>query len=187
MHVGYVRVSTEEQETARQVNALAEYGVEKMFVDKASGISMARTKYDQMLNELNQGDTVVVESLSRISRKTVDLITTCEGLYGKGIEVKSLKEPFKYTTAAGKLIMTIFAAVSEYERNCTLERQREGIAVAKKKGIYTGRKPIVIEQLDELQKRWENGEPLSRLSKETGISKTTLHRKLSSSRGKEKE
>lgn len=160
MIIGYVRVSTIEQNEARQIKALEEYGAEKLFVDKQSGITLNRTEFKKMMDFVREGDTVVTESFSRISRSTSDLLKTVEALTEKNIEFVSLKESVDTSTPQGKFVLTIFAALSQLEREQILQRQREGIEIAKAAGKYTGRKPIQYDKklFGKLYKSWKNGE-----------------------------
>lgn len=141
MKIGYVRVSTEEQNTARQEIMLRELGVDELFIDKASGKNADRLELRRMMEYVRRGDTVIVESISRFARNTRDLLDLVERLTEKQVEFVSRKEAIDTTTPTGKFMLTVFAAVAELEREYILQRQREGIAIAKKQGKYTGRKP----------------------------------------------
>lgn len=139
MKIGYIRVSTEEQNTARQEVLLRELGVDEVFIDKASGKNADRPELTRMMNYVRRGDTVIVESISRFARNTRDLLDLVERLTKKQVEFVSRKEAIDTTTPTGKFMLTVFAAVAELEREYILQRQREGIAIAKKQGKYTGR------------------------------------------------
>ena len=141
MKIGYIRVSTEEQNTARQEVLLRELGVDEVFIDKASGKNADRPELTRMMNYVRRGDTVIVESISRFARNTRDLLDLVERLTEKQVEFVSRKEAIDTTTPTGKFMLTVFAAVAELEREYILQRQREGIAIAKKQGKYTGRRP----------------------------------------------
>lgn len=168
LKVGYIRVSTDEQNTARQETALAE--CEKLFIDHCSGKNTARPELEKMLSFVRAGDTVIVESFSRLARSTPDLLRLVDFLRKKDVEIVSLKESFDTSTPAGKLMLTVFAALSEFERAQMLERQREGIREAQKadaeriaKGLkpkkYPGRKRLEIDpDAFELQyTKWKAG------------------------------
>jgi DNA invertase Pin-like site-specific DNA recombinase len=142
MKIGYVRVSTEEQNTTRQELLMETLGAEKVYMDKMSGKSTERPQLKEMMAFVRTGDTVVVESISRFARNTKDLLDLVEQLSKKQVEFVSKKESIDTTTPAGKFMLTVFAAVSELERDYILQRQSEGIAIAKAKGVYRGRKPI---------------------------------------------
>ena len=156
MKVGYIRVSTEEQNTARQEVLMGQLGVEKIYIDKMSGKSKDRPQLKEMLGFVRTGDTVIVESISRFARNTRDLLELVELLTEKSVEFVSRKESIGTTTPAGKFMLTVFAAVAELERGYILDRQREGIAIAKSQGKYKGRKAKAVdEQLwDELYSKW---------------------------------
>lgn len=143
MEVGYIRISTPGQNTVRQEVLTAQLGVEKIYLDRMSGKNADRTELKKMMAFVRQGDTVVVESISRFARNTRDLLGLVEQLTDKGVEFVSKKEAIDTTTPTGKFMLTIFGAVAELEREYILQRQAEGIAIAKEQGIYTGRKAIV--------------------------------------------
>ena len=159
MKVGYVRVSTVEQNTIRQEVLMEELGVDKIFIDKASGKDTNRPQLRAMLEFVRVGDTVIVESYSRLARSTRDLLDIVETLKGKGVEFISKKEAIDTCTPAGRLMLTIFAGLYQFERECTLERQAEGIAEAKKAGKYKGRKPIEVDdgKFKKLYGEWKAG------------------------------
>ena len=131
MKIGYIRVSTEEQNTARQEVLLRELGVDEVFIDKASGKNADRPELTRMMEYVRRGDTVIVESISRFARNTRDLLDLVERLTEKQVEFVSRKEAIDTTTPTGKFMLTVFAAVAELEREYILQRQREGIAIAK--------------------------------------------------------
>ena len=157
--VGYVRVSTAEQNTARQDTLMEHLGADKVFVDKVSGRKAARPQLDAMLNYVREGDILVVESISRLARSTRDLLDIVEKLTAKGVQFVSQKEQIDTTTPAGQFMLTVFAALSEFEVNQQALRRDEGIAEAKRLGKYKGRKPIEVdEELFEKEYRdWKNG------------------------------
>ena len=142
MKIGYVRVSTQEQNTARQEVLMKELGVDEVYIDKMSGKSTDRPELKKMMQFVRQGDTVIVESISRFARNTKDLLELVEQLTAKGVEFISKKEAIDTTTPSGKFMLTIFGAVAELEREYILQRQKEGIAIAKQQGKYKGRKPL---------------------------------------------
>ena len=161
MKIGYIRVSTEEQNTIRQETIMNDLGVEKVFIEKVSGKSTTnRPQLKEMMNFIREGDIVVVESISRFARSTSDLLKLVEQLDDKGVAFVSQKETFDTSTPQGKFVLTIFAAMAELERETILQRQREGIAAAKAAGKYKGKKPIKIdkEKFDAIYKRVINGE-----------------------------
>lgn len=160
MKVGYVRVSTEEQNTARQEILMEQLGVEKIFVDKCSGKNANRPKLIEMMNFVREGDTVVVSEISRFARNTKDLLTMIEQLTDRGVQFESQKEKIDTTTPTGQFMLTVFAAVSQLEREYILARQREGIEAKKARGEYKGRQPIEIDksQFEQEYKLWKSGQ-----------------------------
>lgn len=160
MLIGYVRVSTIEQNEARQVESLKELKADKLFVDKASGKNTERAALKEMLSFVRLGDTVITESISRIARSTKDLLNTIDLLNNKGVEFISLKEKIDTTTPQGKFMLTVFAALAELERESILQRQAEGIAIAKAQGKYKGKQPIKTDekQFRTVCSRWRGGE-----------------------------
>lgn len=179
MRIGYIRVSTAEQNTIRQEVLMNELGVEKIFIDKASGKNTNRVELQKMLNFARFGDTVIVESISRFARNTKDLLELIEMLTQKGVEFISKKENIDTSTPTGKFMLTVFGAVAELEREYTLQRQREGIEIAKKEGKYKGRKRLDNEKFDSVVKEWkENKITATQAMKKLGWSKTTFYRRI---------
>lgn len=148
MKIGYARVSTAEQNIARQIMYLKNIGItdDAIFIDKISGKDLKRPQLEKMLAFIRKGDTLYVESLSRLARSIRDLLAIIDMLKDKGVEFVSQKENFDTSTPQGRLVLTIFAALSEFERELLLQRQAEGIIVAKQEGKYKGRKPIQIDE-----------------------------------------
>lgn len=142
MTVGYISVSTVEQNPARQGETLKYHRVERIFEKKISGKDMNRPKLNELLGFVWERDTAIVESYSRLGRSTKDLLFIIDKLQEKKVSFVSLKENIDTTSPQGKLILTIFVVLSQFERECTLQRQAEGIAIAKAEGKYKGRKPI---------------------------------------------
>lgn len=140
MKIAYVRVSTAEQNEARQVEALKKYGIEKWFVEKVSAKDTNRPQLQQMLGFARSGDTIYVHDFTRLARSTKDLLYIVELLKEKEVHLVSNKESIDTSTPTGKLMLTFLAGIAEFERENLLERQREGIAIAKRKGVYKGRK-----------------------------------------------
>ena len=179
MKVGYVRVSTTEQNPARQDELMKSFGVEKVFSEKLSGKDTNRPQFKEMLSFLREGDTLYVESFSRLSRSTRDLLDTVNKLNENKVNLVSDKEKIDTTTPQGRLVMTVFAAIYEFERENTLQRQAEGIAIAKREGKYKGRKPLPLTQQFYVAARgWADGEiPLKQAISESGMSEATFFRK----------
>ena len=174
MKIGYIRVSTEEQNTARQEVLLRELGVDEVFIDKGSGKNANRPELTRMM-------TVIVESISRFARNTRDLLDLVEHLTEKQVEFVSRKEAIDTTTPTGKFMLTVFAAVAELEREYILQRQREGIAIAKTKGKYTGRKPMPLpDNFERVVARWRGGEiTAAEAMRQTGLKPNTFYRRCS--------
>lgn len=141
-NIAYIRVSTEEQNEARQVAALNSFNIDKWFVEKVSGKDTNRPEFKNMMNYIREGDTIYIKDFSRLSRSTSDLLNIIDELNYRHVRLISLKENLDTSTSTGKLMLTMIAAINEFERTNLLERQKEGIKIAKEKGIYKGRKPI---------------------------------------------
>ena len=158
--IGYARVSTDGQNEARQVEAFKSLGVEKVFIDKQSGKDAARPQLTAMREYVREGDTVIVTEYARLARSVRDLLTIVDELRGKGVQLISQKENFDTSTPQGKLMLTVFAGLAEFEREMILERQREGIKIAKAEGKYKGRRPIAFDEkaFKKECERWVKGE-----------------------------
>lgn len=157
MKIGYIRVSTAEQNIARQATLMQELGVDEIYIDKVSGKDTNRPELQKMLSYVRKGDTVVVESISRFARNTQDLMELIDILHEKQVAFVSKKEAIDTNTPSGKFMLTVFATVSELERDYILQRQREGIAIAKEDGKYTGRKPKEYDNLAQTVRDWRSG------------------------------
>ena len=136
--IAYVRVSTIEQNEARQLEGLKQYNIDKWFTEKVSGKNTNRPELNNMLDYVREGDTVYVHDFSRLARSTKDLLDIVDQLQIKGVHLVSNKENVDTSTATGKLMLTMIGAIAEFERQNMLERQREGIAIAKAEGKYKG-------------------------------------------------
>jgi DNA invertase Pin-like site-specific DNA recombinase len=181
MKVAYVRVSTVEQNEGRQLEALKKYDIEKWFIEKVSGKDTNRTELKNMLDFVREGDTVVVHDFSRLARSTKDLLEIVELLNNKGVALVSNHESIDTSTPSGKLMLTMLGAIAEFERTNLLERQAEGIALAKKEGKYKGRKPVEVEnKVWELQySRYKNREiNKTELAKALKVSRPTLDKMI---------
>ena len=173
-NIAYIRVSTAEQNEARQKEALQKYNIDRWFIEKASGKDLNRPKLQEMLEYIREDDIVYVEEFSRLGR-SADLLATVQKIEAAGAQFVSLKEQFDTTTPAGRLQMTMMAAIAEFERDMILERQREGIAIAKAAGKYKGRKEITVPNIGEYYEKYmsRQGSKVS-IAAELGISRTTL-------------
>jgi DNA invertase Pin-like site-specific DNA recombinase len=175
VRIGYVRVSTVEQNEARQLEGLKKYDIEKWYTEKASAKDTNRPQLQIMLDYAREGDTIYIHDLSRIARSTKDLLDIVERLQDKRIHLFSNKENIDTSTPTGKLMLTMIGAINEFERTNLLERQREGIPVAVKEGKYKGRKEIKIDNFPVQYKRYLHREiSKAQLAKELNISRPTL-------------
>ena len=175
MKIGYVRVSTVEQNEDRQYEALKRYDIEKYFQDKSSGKNTNRIQFQEMMNFVREGDTIYVEDFSRLARSTEDLLRIVRELEDRHIGLVSMKESIDTGTPTGKLMLTMLAAIAEFERTNMLERQREGIEIAKRKGIYKGRKKKDLpDNFGVYYERWGRHEiSKAGIARELGVSRPT--------------
>lgn len=160
---------------------MKEQNVEKVFLDKASGKNIDRPEFKAMMAFVRSGDTVVVESISRIARNTKDLLTIISSLTEKEVEFVSLKENIDTTTPHGRFMLTVFGALAELERESILERQREGIEIAKSEGKYKGRKPVAVDEAKfrAVCARWRAGEITATAAmQEVGLKPNTFYRRV---------
>ena len=180
MKIGYVRVSTEEQNTTRQEIMMKELEVEEIYVDKTSGKDKNRPELLKMLSYVRKGDTVIVESISRFARNTKDLLELVELLAKKDVKFISKKECIDTSTPTGKFMLTVFGAVAELEREYILDRQREGINIAKQNGKYKGRKPKPLPPgFKNIIGKWKQGDFTAvEAMKKLGMSKSDFYRKV---------
>ena len=146
-YIGYVRISSTDQNEARQLKALEGFGkpIHRIFIDKCSGKSADRPELKKMLDYVRDGDVLVVCEYARLARSSADMLKIVHYLQEKGVEIISLREQLDTTTPQGRFMLTVFAGLAELERETILERQREGIAIAKAQGKYKGRQPIHID------------------------------------------
>ena len=179
MKVGYIRVSTQEQNTIRQEVLMQELGAEQVFIDCMSGKSMDRPELKRLMTFVRTGDFVIVESISRFARNTRDLLELIEQLQQKEVQFVSKKEAIDTTTPTGKFMLTVFGAVAELEREYILQRQREGIAIAKANGVYKGRKPIQRAAFETIVTQWQNGEMTAvEAQRRLELTPSTFYRKV---------
>ena len=182
MKIGYIRISTADQNTARQEVLMEELGVERVFIDRVSGKNMERPELKRLMNFVRDGDMVIVESISRFARNTRDLLELIEQLSARNVEFVSKKEAIDTTTPTGKFMLTVFGAVAELEREYILQRQREGIAIAKKNGIYRGRKAKPCPDFEVTVAAWRDGRiTATEAMKRLGVSSTTFYRRVKES------
>ena len=176
-NIAYVRVSTVEQNEERQLKALETYLIDEWFTEKVSAKDVNRPKLQEMIRYVRKGDTVYVLDFSRLARSTSDLLNIVKEIEEKGAHIISLKENFDTSTPTGKLMMTMMAAIAEFERNNLLERQREGIAIAKAAGKYKGRNKISVPNFKDYYDLYMQRKiTKSGISKKLGISRPTVDR-----------
>ena len=179
--VGYVRVSSVDQNTVRQLDGVE---VDEKFTDKASGKDTHRPQLQAALKHVRNGDVLVVHSMDRLARSLGDLLALVKELTGRGVSVEFVKEHLEFTgddSPMSKLMLAVMGAAAEFERDMIKERQREGIAAAKARGEHLGRKAILNpKQVKELQRRVKAGEDKTALAKEFGISRPSVYRYIAS-------
>jgi len=177
--IGYVRVSSLDQNEERQVRALEGLGVEKFYIEKISGKDRNRPQLNEMLNFIREGDRIFIESISRLARNVLDFLNIVNELKEKKVEIVSLKESIDTSTPTGQFMLTVFGAMYQLERENIKERQKEGILIAKEKGIM-GRPIIQIDEVFEnVYKRWRSGEITATKAIElANMSRTTFYRRV---------
>ena len=175
MNIAYIRVSSIDQNEQRQIEAMQKYNIEKWFIEKVSAKDTNRPKLQEMLEFCREGDTIHIHDFSRLARSTKDLLEIVELLSRKGVTLVSNKENIDTSTPTGKLMLTMIGAINEFERMNLLERQKEGIAIAKREGKYKGGKSKEIPNFVEHYNRYKTREiSKSTLAKELNISRPTL-------------
>lgn len=176
---GYARVSTEAQNLDRQLDALEKYGVDMIYNEKMSGTKKNRPELTKLLDRITEGDTVVVESLSRLGRSTKDLIELTETFQSKGVNLVSLKESIDTNSPTGKLLFTLMSAIAQFERNVIADRTREGLKAARARGRTGGRPGADPEQVKKAVKLYKTEQySIKEIEELTGIKKSTLYRNL---------
>lgn len=178
MNLGYARVSTLDQNLDRQIDQLKEQKCERIFKEKITGTKRDRPELEKLLEQLRPGDTIIVAELSRLSRSVKDLFQIVDTIQQKGSNLKSLKEPWADTTTPqGKLMFTIFAGISQFDRDLTSQRTKEGIASARARGRKGGRPPTPQKKIELALKMYDSKEySISEINEATGVSKTSLYR-----------
>jgi DNA invertase Pin-like site-specific DNA recombinase len=174
--VGYIRVSSVDQHTDRQLEGQE---LDKVFTDRASGKDTKRPQLQAALDYIREGDVLIVHSMDRLARNLDDLRRMVQELTAKGVQVQFIKENLTFTgedSPMSNLLLSLLGAVAEFERSMIRERQREGIALAKKAGVYKGRKrALTAEQVQEIRRRAVAGDRKSKLAAEYGVSRQTLY------------
>lgn len=180
--IGYIRVSSFDQNSLRQLDGLE---LDQVFRDQASGKDVQRSELTRMLAFVRQGDTVMVHSMDRLARNLDDLRKLVRDLTSRGIRIEFVKEGLTFTgedSPMAQLLLSVMGAFAEFERSLIRERQREGIALARQRGAYRGRKKALTpERADELRSRAAAGEPKARLAREFGLSRETVYQYLKAS------
>lgn len=178
MNISYIRVSTIEQNEGRQTEGLKKYDIDKVFMEKVSAKDTNRPQFQAMLEFAREGDTIYVWDFSRLARSTKDLLYIVEQLEQKKIHLKSIKENLDTSTATGKLMLTMIGAINEFERMNLLERQKEGIALAKQKGKFKGRKKIDFpSNWKEIYSKWKNRELSgAKAMEQLGLKRNTFYK-----------
>jgi DNA invertase Pin-like site-specific DNA recombinase len=177
--IGYIRVSSYEQNPERQLENIS---IHRTFIDKASGKDIHRPQLEALLDFVREGDTVIIHSMDRLARNLDDLRRLVQLLTNKGIHIEFIKEGLTFTgedSPMAHLMLSVMGAFAEFERALIKERQREGIELAKKRGVYKGRRKILsADQVSEIKQRVFDGEQKSKLAREFNISRETLYQYL---------
>lgn len=181
MNIAYVRVSTVDQNEQRQIKELEKHNIDKWYTEKISAKDTNRLKLQEMLDFVREGDTIYIHDFSRLARSTKDLLEILEQLKENGVNLISLKENLDTSSATGKLLVTMIAAINEFERANLLERQKEGIAIAVDEGKYKGRQPLKLNEkkFNDLSEELEKGYITKvEMAEKFNICRSTLYRKL---------
>jgi DNA invertase Pin-like site-specific DNA recombinase len=178
MNIGYARVSTLDQNLDLQLQVLRKAGCKKIFREKVSGASRERPEFQRMLDQLRHGDTVIVWKLDRLARSTRDLLETMETIREAGARFQSLSEPWANTTThAGKLIMTVFAGIAEFERDLIRERTSAGREAARRRGIHFGRPRKLNPEQTKLARRLiDEGQSVREIADTFNVHTATIYR-----------
>lgn len=176
---GYARVSRDTQNLDRQIDALKRYGVDKIYNEKMTGTRKDRPELSKLLDRVTEGDTVVIESLSRLGRSTKDLIKLTELFQNKGVHLVSLKESIDTKTSTGKLLFTLTSAIAQFERDVIADRTREGLQAARARGRRGGRPKISADNIRKAVKLYKTMQyTIKEIEELTGVKKSTLYRNL---------
>ncbi len=179
MIYGYARVSTSDQNLDRQQDALQKYGIDKLYCEKLSGTKKSRPELDRLLKDLQEGDTIVIESLSRLGRSVKNLSELMEIFNEKNVRLVSLKETIDTTSSTGRLLFTILSSLAQFERDVLVERTNEGLAAARARGRIGGRPPSDEKALQKAIALYQTKQyTLTEIKEITGISKSTLYRSI---------
>ena len=179
MIYGYARVSTADQNLDRQLDALRKYGIDKLFCEKMSGTKKNRPELDKMLSELSEGDTVVIESLSRLGRSVKNLSELMERFNAQNIRLVSMKETIDTTSPTGRLLYTILSSLAQFERDILVERTTEGLKAARARGRVGGRPKTNAKAMQKALALYQTKEySITDITDLTGVSKSALYRAL---------
>ena len=188
MNIAYVRVSTVEQNEERQIENLKKFNIDKWYIEKKSAKNTNRPELQEMLGFVRDGDTVYIDEFSRLARNTKDLLTIVELLENKNVNLVSNREGFDIKTPVGKAMLAMTGAIAQMERDYILERQREGIAVAKRNNVYKGRKPVERKEFGRYYKLYKSREINKvQFAKIMEVSRPTLDRMIERYEAKIKE
>ena len=180
--IGYCRVSTKDQHMTAQLDLLDKAGCEEIFEEQVSGRDMKRSALTKMLDFIRKGDTVIVTKLDRLARSTKDLLDIADQISKKGADLEVLNIHLDTKSPTGKLMLTMLGAIAEFERTIMLERQQEGINIAKSKGKYKGRKPIDDEKFEIVQSLIASGMSISKAVIEVGVSRRSYYNAMKEGR-----
>ncbi|OJF89627.1 recombinase family protein [Alkalibacterium sp. 20] len=179
MKIAYARVSTDKQELHRQLDALEKVGYDKLIQEKFTGTQKNRAGLDTLFNSVRSGDTVIIESISRLGRKTLDILSTVEDLKEQGVEVVSLKENLDTSTPTGQAMFQMMAVIAQLERDLTVQRVNEGLASAKARGVKLGRPTMDKQKVKDALSLYDSGQySVKDIIRITGISQGSLYRKI---------
>ncbi len=178
MRIAYARVSTTDQKLDRQLDNLKAAGYEKIYTEKMTGTKASRPALDEMMRSLRSGDVLIVDSFSRLSRSTKDLLELIDTLQQQDVQLISLKENLDTTTATGKMMLTMLSALSQFERDLIAERTSEGLKAAKARGHVGGRPKVNEEKVKHAMKLIDKDVSISDAAKATGVSTSTISRRI---------
>lgn len=179
MIIGYARVSTEQQELARQTDALTAYGVGELYTEKMTGTKASRPELDKVKMIVRKDDTVVIESLSRLGRSSKDLLNLIDEWDAKGVKLVSLKENIDTSTPTGKLLLTVLSAICQFERDITVQRTQEGLKAARARGRKGGRPKANPKAVERAVRLYDSQtQSIKEITEITGISSATLYRAI---------
>lgn len=183
MIYGYARVSTDMQDTLLQLNALNEYGCEKIYQEKMTGTKASRPEWDRCIEDLAPGDTLVLYSIDRMGRKLVNIAVALEKLKDKGVLVKTIKQDIDHTTPEGRLMTNLLASFAEFERDMISRRIKDGVqAKIRETGVW-GKRPLYVDEMERAIRLYKRDVPIRKIADRTGIPISTLYRRLKKEAG----